>query len=397
MNLIETIISSLQAIKSNRLRSSLTILGVLIGVTSVILLVSIVSGLQRFITDQISSLGPNVMYVVPGKIGGGRGPGGVQTNKLTLGDAQNIKSELRDKVEVSAGIQKVTTAKYQNKTSLDMTLVGVEPNYPLIIKSLKITEGRLFNSSEANSGKKVVVIGPTVSKNLFNSGSPLGKSIQIGNGRFEVIGVMATRGSNVGIDLDNFAMIPLVTAQRQFGEDKVHNILVLANNSDEVKLVQQQVKGILGKHLADDDFTVQTQEQTLSTIGQISGILTLALGGIAAISLVVGGIGVMNIMLVSVTERTREIGLRKALGAKPHDIRNQFLIEAVTLSSIGGLIGIILGITLSLIVNQFLQTYITTWSVILSFGFSLLVGIIFGVTPAVKASKLNPIQALRYE
>ena len=208
---------------------------------------------------------------------------------------------------------------------------------------------------------------------------------------------MGGGGGNFGIDLDNVGAISVVAAQRQFGEDRVQNILISAKTPELIKSVQSEAVKTLKKRLTEDDFTVQTQEQTLSTISQITGVLTAALGGIAAISLIVGGIGIMNIMLVSVTERTREIGLRKALGARPKDIRLQFLIEAVTLSALGGIIGIILGIAFSLLVNIFFQTTITWWSIALSFGFSVLVGVVFGVAPAIRASKMNPIQALRYE
>ena len=403
MNPLETIKLSLASILRNRMRSFLTILGIVIGVTSVILLIAVVSGLKSFITNQISQLGPNVMFVVPGSIGGGRGPGGIQTNRLTLQDAVNLRNKLQDEAEVSAAIQKTTQVKNQNKTDKDVTLAGVEAGYPKIIKAIKIDQGRYFTTSEADSGRRVVVIGPTVRKKLFCddvepcSKNVLGKEIQIGNLKYTIIGVLGVRGSNFGIDLDNTGLIPLVTAQKQFGEDKIHNIIISSNDPEKTKEIQQKATQILSKRLALDDFTIQTQEQTLSTISTITNVLTIALGGIAAISLIVGGIGVMNIMLVSVTERTREIGLRKALGARDKDIRNQFLIEALTLSGLGGLIGIILGFLFSLLIGQFIQTTIPLWSVGLSFGFSMLVGVVFGVAPAIRASRLDPIKALRYE
>lgn len=397
MNILETFKLSITAILSNRLRSGLTVLGIVIGVTSVILLVALVSGLKSFITDQISGLGSNIIFVIPGKIGGGRGPGGSQINKLTLLDATVLKNKLNGDADVSAATQKVTTTKYQNKSSKDTTIAGAQFNYPKIIQSIKVEEGRFFNSSEDSAGKRVAVVGPTLKRLLFNDNSPLGKSIEINNVKYLIVGVMSSRGSNFGIDLDNFAIIPLLAGQRQFGDDKVQNILVATKNPENVKAVQEKVKSILLKRLSEDDFTVQTSQQTLQAISQITNVLTIALGGIAAISLLVGGIGIMNIMLVSVTERTREIGLRKALGAKPHVIRNQFLIEALTLSGFGGILGILLGVLLSFIIGQFITTSVTWWSIALSFGFSVLVGIIFGVTPAIRAAKLNPIQALRYE
>ncbi len=403
MNLVETIRLSFTAILANRLRSFLTILGIVIGVTSVILLISLVSGLKSFITNQISSLGPNIMFVIPGQLGGGRGPGGIQANKLILQDATNLRNQLKDQAEVSAAIQKASKLQYQNKLDKNVTVVGAEADYPQIIKAIKIAEGRYFSVAEASSGKRVVVIGPTVKKKLFcNDLDPcqaqvLGKLIQIGNLKYEIVGVLGVRGSNLGLDLDNFAIIPLQSGQKQFGEDNIHNIVIASNEVEQVKEVQEKVKQILGKRLDEEDFTVQTAAQTLEIISTISNVLTLALGGIAGISLIVGGIGIMNIMLVSVTERIREIGLRKALGAREKDIRNQFLIEALTLSSLGGIIGIIVGYLLSLVAGRFLTTTVPFWSVGLSFGFSMIVGVIFGVAPAIRASKLDPIQALRYE
>lgn len=403
MNYLETVRLSLQSILTNRLRSFLTILGIVIGVTSVILLVAMVSGLKSFITDQISSLGPNVMFVIPGQIGGGRGPGGIQTNRLTLQDANNLRNQLRGEAEVSAAIQKTTKVVFRNKTNRDVTVVGVEAEYPNIIKAIKIKEGRYFTNSEVASGKRVAVVGPTVKNKLFCPNEEpcdekiLDRQILIGNLKYTVVGVLGVRGSNFGIDLDNFALVPLPTAQKQFGEDNIHNIVIASNDHSKTKEIQEKVKQILSKRLSEDDFTIQTQEQTLETISTITNVLTIALGGIAAISLIVGGIGVMNIMLVSVTERTREIGLRKALGAREKDIRNQFLIEALTLSGLGGVIGIILGYGISIIIGRFIQTQVPLWSIGLSFGFSILVGVVFGVTPAIRASKLDPIQALRYE
>ncbi len=396
MNIFETLYLSLRAILANRLRSFLTILGIVIGVTSVILLISMVTGLKTYITSQIEGLGSNLIFVIPGRIGGSRSPGGVQANKLDLQIANLLKTRLADSAEISAAVQRTTTLKFQNKTDKGAAIFGVQANYPKIIK-IEIENGRFFTQSEDTGNKHVAVIGPSVVNNLYTKGAVIGKNIFIGGTRYTVIGILKPRGSTFGLDQDNAVYIPLELAQRQFGLDKINTIYISAKENEQVKNVQEKAKTALLKKISEDDFTLQTQEQALSTIGQITGVLTAALGGIAAISLLVGGIGIMNIMLVSVTERTGEIGLRKALGAKPSDIRNQFLIEAVTLSGLGGIIGIILSVGISLIINNFFTTTVPLWSVGLSFGFSMLTGVVFGVAPAIRAAKLDPIQALRYE
>lgn len=393
---METINTAIAAILSNKLRSFLTILGIVIGVTSVILLISLVSGLKSYITSQIEGLGSNLLFVIPGRIGGARSPGGVQANRLTFNDASNLRAKLTGQAEISAAIQRNATLKFGNKLDRGAAVFGVEGNYPSII-SLKLTGGRFFRESENRASRKVAVVGTTVKTNLFGEGTVLDKQIDVAGIRYTVVGTVGPRGSVFGIDFDNSIYIPFATAQKQFGIDRLNTIYISALQAEDVKNVQTKATNILKKRLSEDEFTVQSQEQALSTISQITNVLTAALGGIAAISLIVGGIGIMNIMLVSVTERTREIGLRKAVGAKPSDIRNQFLIEAMTLSGFGGMVGIILGILLSLIIGRFFTTTVPVWSVALAFGFSMMVGVVFGVAPAIRAARLNPIQALRYE
>lgn len=394
---METLSSALKAILINRLRSFLTILGIVIGVMSVILLISLVTGLKTYITSQIQGLGSNLLFVIPGRIGGARSPGGIQANKLLYSDATELKAKLSSEAQVSPAISKNTTIKFGNKNDKGVAVFGVESNYPKILEAIKLADGRFFKESEAQSARKVAVIGKTVKENLFGAGKGVNQTIIVDGQKYTVIGVVGPRGSIFGIDADNSIYVPFLSAQRQFGLTNLNTIYISANRADEVKIVQAKATAVLKKRLSEDDFTVQSQEQALSTISQITGVLTIALGGVAAISLLVGGIGVMNIMLVSVTERTREIGLRKALGATPDNIRNQFLIEALSLSGLGGVIGILVGVGISLIIGRFFTTTVPLWSVGLSFGFSMIVGVIFGVAPAIRAAKLDPITALRYE
>lgn len=383
------------SLRANKLRSALTTLGIIIGVFSVIMLVALGNGLQKYITDQISGLGSNLLFVVPGKVGQGGGPGDF-ANKLTIADAKYLSERIQSIAYVSPLIQKNTTVKYGNKSNKNTNIWGASYTFPQIVKT-DLTKGVFFTESQARSGSKVAIIGPTVVKNLFPSEEPLGKRVTISGGKYTIIGITTSKGSVFGQDQDNVILIPVDTAKRQFNVNNVNAIYISAKQPELVTLVKRRTETILLTRFEEDDFTVMTQEQTLSTVSSITGVLTAALGGIAAISLLVGGIGVMNIMLVSVTERTKEIGLRKALGAKRGDILSQFLLEAVMLSLLGGLIGVALGWGASLIIAQFFVAEVTIWSVLLAFGFSVAVGVIFGIAPAIRASRLSPIEALRYE
>lgn len=385
------------SLRANLLRSALTTLGIIIGVFAVILLVALGNGLQTYITNQISGLGSNLTFVIPGRVGGARTPGGQQTNKLVINDAKKLDAKLKGIADVGPIVQKTVTLKYKNKTDKGASVLGTTANYPDIIINTVFDQGKFFRLSQEKSGARVAVIGQTVKNTLFKNKNPIGEKVAISGNKYTVIGVMKARGSVFGVDQDNTIIIPITSAQRQFGVTTVNTIYLSAKQPELVPLVKKQANQVLLKRLTEDDFTLQTQEQTLETVSNITGVLTIALGGIAAISLIVGGIGVMNIMLVSVTERTKEIGLRKALGAKRKDILMQFLLEAVMLSLLGGCIGILLGLAASAILATFFFATVTPWSVLLAFGFSMAVGVIFGIAPAISASRLSPIEALRYE
>ena len=382
----------------NKSRSILTMLGIIIGVSAVILLVSIGQGLQSYITQQFELLGSNLVVVLPGKVGSGgalTGPN-IAGSKLTLTDVDKL-SRLGGAIQsVGAGIEMPSTVSYLGKSKYTTTL-GLTAEYQKM-RNLTTSEGRMISDSDNRAGKNVVNIGPGLVDSLFGGVNPIGKQVTVGGQKFQVVGVLSKIGSGgFGVDVNSFVVLPITTAQKLFGMKSVQSIGVKVTDKDTIPSAITQVKKELGKRLKEDDFSVVDSSSLVATINQILGVVTIALGGIAAISLIVGGVGIMNIMLVSVTERTREIGLRKAVGAKPRDILVQFLIESVTLSVAGGGLGVLIGFLGSLVINQFITTTVTFWSVALAFGVSAVIGIIFGVAPAARASKLNPIDALKYE
>lgn len=395
MNFEELFTLSLKAIWGNKMRSFLTTLGIIIGVFSIIVLISIGTGLQSYINKQIAAFGPNLIDVIPGNMNSMAGMAGSMTEKLTMQDAKNLKRKLLNTAKVAPLIEQVANLKYKNIEDKNAFIMGTTAEYPLVAQNTKIKNGSFFTRGQENS--KVAVIGPTVIKKLFNDKNPLGKKIFVGNSTYTVIGTTEKLGSMLGMDMDNAVYIPIEVIRQQFGSTTIREIVIAANSKELVPIVRKQTKEVLLKRLSEDEFSVETSESISSTVGNITGMLSVALGGIAAISLLVGGIGVANIMLVSVTERTKEIGLRKALGAKRRDILLQFLIEAVMISITGGIVGIILGMAASIIIAIVLVSSVTLWSVLLAFCFSVAIGIIFGMAPAIRASKLSPIDALRYE
>ena len=399
MRMFEYLKIALLAIRTNKVRSVLTMLGIIIGVASVILLVSIGTGLQNFVTEQFASLGSNTLWVMPGKVDLSQGPRStaMANSKFQLSDVKDLERGSDYIAQASPMIQGFATFTHKGETS-STEVWGVWENY-FDITNFEPEFGRIITQSDVERSRRVIALGHKPAKDLFGEGvNPVGRSLPMNEVQFEIVGVLQSKGGGGAMgSADDFVAIPLTTAMRQFDRTRPYMIFVEAVNPESVTQAKSDAEKILSRRLKDDEFTVMEQTQLLSTITQFLGVITAALGGIAAISLLVGGIGIMNIMLVSVTERTREIGLRKALGATTRDIIFQFLIEAVILSLLGGTIGILLGTLGSLGVRAFIQTSVSLWSVALASGFSGAIGIIFGVAPAIRASRLDPIEALRYE
>ena len=395
----ETLNLSIKSIWRNKVRSTLTMLGIIIGVSAVILLISVGQGLQKYITGQFDTLGANLIYIMPGNVlehGIGHGPSNLAGSKLTLKHVEQIAKLGGPIKNAAANSETPTSVQYRGKSKFT-TVAGVSSQWSQML-NIEMDKGRHINKSDVDLSRRVAIIGQTVKEDLFGKTDPLGKQITVGDVKFQIIGVIKSIGTqSIGVNIDDFVAIPITESQKVFGTKNVRTIIVQAKSKDETQDAIDIVEAYMLKQLKKDQFSVVDQSSLLETINSILGVLTAALGGIAAISLVVGGVGIMNIMLVSVTERTREIGLRKAIGAKPSDILGQFVIEAVTLSVTGGIIGIIIGWAGSKILNHFFPTSVTFWSVALSFGVSALIGIIFGVAPAMRASRLDPIEALRYE
>ena len=402
MNFLETFKVAFEAIISNKVRSGLTMLGVIIGVLAVILLVSIGEGARIYITKELTGLGTNLLIITPGKTttsGGFHPPSAGTVRKLTYDDSLALRRRawlLTDAVPIVLGTGKV---KYQNKFR-DTTIIGTTAEFERV-RNLFVDTGSYVTQADVDSKAKIAVLGRKVKDELFGAESPLGKVVMLSDARYRVVGVMRKKGMSLGWDVDDVVFIPVTSGQELFDTDAIFEIIASTPRAEDTDRAIGQIKDILTRrHAHKEDFTIMTQGAMLATMNTILGVLTAVLGGIAGISLLVGGIGIMNIMLVSVRERTREIGIRKAIGARNKDIMAQFLIEAMTLSAAGGVIGIALGAGISLLIPVFvtvLPTSVSLWSILLAFFFSVAVGVFFGVYPARKAALQDPIQALRYE
>lgn len=405
MNIQDIFKETYTALSANKTRSGLTVLGIVIGIGSVIAMVSIGQGASGQIQSSIEGLGSNLLIVMPGLIQPGRGI--VSSGR---GSAQTLKNEDIDVLKQITGITYVSpelqrrfqiTSTGGNNTN--STIIGVNTEYQQV-RNISVGQGSFIAENQLRSMGRVAVLGPTVAGDLFADIDPIGKTIRINKINFKVIGVSDSKGSAGFFNPDDTVFIPLTTMQKILtGDDFLSTIAISVENKELMSQVQEEAfSALIAKHHVDPlspDFSIVSQADILGALTQVTNTFTIFLATVAGISLIVGGIGIMNMMLTTVTERTREIGLRKAIGAKKKDISMQFLIEAVTLTFLGGVIGVILGWVISLAVSSFagITTSVSISSVLLAFGVSAAIGIIFGYYPARRAASLNPIEALRYE
>ena len=407
MLFFETFQVALEALRANKLRSLLTMLGIVIGVGAVIAMVALGTGAQASVKERIASLGTTLVSVVPGQA---RGFGGVASGSdravLTLADAAAIQAEAQHVVAVQPEMNRQMQVQRESRNT-NTSILGVSPNY-LQVRRYDVEYGRMFTEGDNAARRRYAVLGAQVVKDL-GVASPealIGESVRIGSIQFEVVGVLASKGQGAGFgNPDDQVLIPIQTARfRVIGSDRLRTVNVLAASEDDITAAMAEIRRILRREHrlrpgVTDDFSLRTQADFLNTLGETTQIFTLLLAGIAIVSLVVGGIGIMNIMLVSVTERTREIGVRKALGATRENIMLQFLIEALVLCLLGGILGMALGIGAAVLGRVVLHwnTQVGVSSVVIAFGFSAVVGLLFGVWPARRAARLDPIESLRYE
>ncbi len=408
MDLLMCFRISLRALRSNKMRSFLTMLGIIIGIAAVIIMIAIGSGARKIISDQIASIGSNIILVIPGTTtAGGLRAGAGTTPTLTFDDARAVNTELPSVLRAAPTVRGTAQVVYGNM-NWSTIIMGVTPEF-LEIRTWTVASGREFSPSDVEGATKNCIIGQTVAENLFGSDDPIGKSIRIKRVPFTVVGLLEEKGQSAqGSDQDDIILLPLKTAQRkilgaQF-PNTVGSILVQARSKELLSQAEEEVTILLDQRhrigpSKERDYSVRNLSEILAASEQSSKVMSILLGAVASISLVVGGIGIMNIMLVSVTERTREIGIRMAIGAKKGDIMLQFLTEAVFLTLFGGIIGMVIGVVGAQLVTKFFDwpTLISAKAIFLSFGFSGGVGVFFGFYPARKAASLNPIEALRYE
>jgi putative ABC transport system permease protein len=409
--LLENIKIAFQSLGSNRLRAFLTMLGIIIGVGAVIAMMSIGSGAQQSVIQSVQDIGSNLIIVTPGnqerqQQAGPQAMFGDSKAKMSLkiDDIKELDKQSATLVGSIPIIISSSVISYQDKSTRASIYASSEKAKE--IYNVKIENGKFYTESDVSNSANVALVGKTITDALFKDADPIGKIIKVDGKNFTIIGTTKPKGTDqFGNDQDNVVSIPITTAQnRLYGIDYLNMILAQGKDGIDSDKVIKEVEKILRRahHLGKDelnDFTVNSQTQILDMVGTITGIFTIVISSIAGISLLVGGIGIMNIMLVSVTERTREIGIRKAVGAKNRDILVQFLIESTVLSISGGILGILFAVAVTIILSKFtvLQTNITGTSIVLAISFSTVIGLFFGIYPAMRAARLNPIEALRYE
>jgi len=389
LNFWEWVKIALKSIGANKLRSALTSLGIIIGVGAVIALVSVGEGASQDITARFESMGSHLIMIMPVRFAGG---------ELFLEDAYELEERVFSIESAVPSVSFSATIKYQNE-SYDTNIEGVSSSFPEV-RNHNPETGRFLIPQEIELRSRVVVLGQTVVKELFGSKNPLEETVYIKGQPFVVVGVMEAKGSSMGRDSDDIVYIPVTTAQRLSGTSSVDTIYVKAKSAADAETAVKHITLLFNKKFPREDAVrITSQDELLTAIGETTQTFTILLGAIAGISLLVGGIGIMNIMLVSVTERTREIGIRKAIGAKKRDIMGQFLIESILLSVTGGSIGILLGIAASRIISRVAgwTTAVSPGAVMLAFSFAVAIGLFFGAYPARKAAEMDPIDALRYE
>ena len=419
MNLAESLRVAMGSLAANKMRSSLTMLGIIIGVGAVIAMMSIGRGAQAQVTDQIRSMGTNLLFITPGAIREG-------AVRMQAGSAPTLTYEDALAIAAPGAVPEVVAVAPEagffgqiiaGSNNVNTRILGVTPEYEYV-RNFRVAEGEFVTRQHIDSRALVAVLGASTAASLFPNESPVGQQVNVAAGnrriRLRVIGVLEPKGSQAMGNQDDLLIVPLTTLQQRLMAQRTArggrnvstiNVQLASEERAVMDAAVQKIGDLLRERhrVYEDDFTIRSQEEMLATINQVMGVMTLLLGAIAGISLVVGGIGIMNIMLVSVTERTREIGIRKAVGAKRRDILVQFLVESVTVSVVGGAVGILLGSGLSALVasidfgGQRMPSIVTPDAVLLAFGVSAAIGIFFGIYPASRAARLNPIDALRYE
>jgi putative ABC transport system permease protein len=382
------------ALRTNRLRSGLTALGMVIGVAAVVILVALGTGTKNEVESQVEGLGANLMFVVPGKVDFGSAP---TASPLDNADLNAVVRTVGDRDRVAVTLTSGETVRAGTSSAFTSVLGVLETTPKVFVRTMG--SGTYIAKTDVDTGRRVAVLGSTVARTLFGDRDAVGLQVTISGVRFRVIGVFAPLGQSLGVDRDNEVHIPISTAQRLFATNRIDAFAVKAPDPDTIGALGDRIVAELHKRHPDTEFSAVTQDQILGVLGDILGVLTIVLAAIAGISLLVGGVGVSNIMLVSVRERTKEIGLRKAVGARPRDIGVQFLLEAVLITTFGGVLGIVVGVSAALITAAVspVPATVTWWSILLAFGVSAGVGIIFGVVPAQRAGRLDPVVALRTE